>query len=200
MSIATLSFPATILTAAAGLMPASGGAVTSVCTEGKNIFPPVDSSTSTDDAVRTDRRYLPSSAGDVYVASGHLKDKSFERHWSSVNHLNPPSASDLARWSDFLSSLSAESPLRAQVARRFWERLLTCAPSSPLPVVYRGEDDVVVIFRWDTPRYLLEAEILASGEYEWFFKDRQTGETDGTEATPNVGAPTQLCRFLSRFV
>lgn len=86
------------------------------------------------------------------------------------------------------------SPELAGHVLQTWHML--CAVADPAEPIVERTKDGGVRFAWNTARAYLDAEIYADGSKEWFFKDRETGKTDGTEDEREMDLPAAFFAYM----
>lgn len=79
-------------------------------------------------------------------------------------------------------------------ALQLWHRF--CADANPPEPIIEGTLDGGVRFAWSTTRVYLDVEVYLDGTVEWFFEDRETGKTDGTEDERDAQLPDQFFNYM----
>jgi hypothetical protein len=80
------------------------------------------------------------------------------------------------KWTKYLTDISARGRLSHSVTDKalvVWKFLLEQVPTIGAPHAGPTEDGGLQMV-WDRERHHLEIEILPSGRYDWFYRDRQT--------------------------
>ncbi len=108
-----------------------------------------------------------------------------------------PAANASDRLSAYLRSLPgrrlASEPV-ASVAEKLWRQIHETMSHAAAPNCV-PMDDGGLRFSWIKGGRYLDAEIAASGRYEWFFRDRAAGITEDGE-TSIEAAPSELLSHL----
>lgn len=90
------------------------------------------------------------------------------------------------RWLDYLRTLpdsGAVSPFLAASAERLWRQLRPIAGATSIPEALATEAGGVLMV-WDRGHHHLEIELMSSGTYDWFYRNRKTGTYAGGEDFP----------------
>jgi len=143
------------------------------------------------EALGRDRRSAGGRSASVLGATG----------WKMSNELTDASISDREAWADYLASLGTRGHSAAQVAGvlNLWSGIQALyGASSPLPTAGPTEDEWLYL-AWNSNTHYLEVEFHTDGRVEWFYRDRRTGETEGTE-TPVPAVPEAVFVRLRSFV
>jgi hypothetical protein len=131
-------------------------------------------------------------------ASGDVLGATSQR-WRRADRLAPPSAGQLQEWRDFLGTLpDTVSPPLAAAIRATWEAIARTAPGAALPGVLPSGDGGARL-TWDSGRYRFDVDVRPGGDTEWFFRDRVTSESDGTEGEGEATLPARAIELLRRF-
>lgn len=95
---------------------------------------------------------------------------------------------------DFITRLADLSSQYAH-ARDLWNKLVDAMPEVPEPTSFgSAEDNSDVQFVWDNDNHHLEVDSLGNGRFEWFYRDRSDGKTDGQDGVLIV--PPVLLHYL----
>lgn len=106
--------------------------------------------------------------------------------------------SDEERWLSYVRSLGARNLTTVVVAvatERLWRRLRTAIPRVTLPNA-SPTDDFGLSMSWNLDRHYLEIEVLPSGDYDWYYRDRDARTNSSESAQPVDAAPTELLKAL----
>lgn len=57
-----------------------------------------------------------------------------------------------------------------------------------------------IMLHWDTDRFYLDAEVYSNNLMEWFFSDRKTGATDGSDSELLQELPPAFLKRLCEIV
>jgi hypothetical protein len=77
-----------------------------------------------------------------------------------------------------------------------WEDLNTrFSYTLPLPLTQPTNDGNIQL-AWDQGRHYVEIDVCPDGQLEWFYRDRETNELDGTEDDPESAVSEALLRRL----
>lgn len=79
-------------------------------------------------------------------------------------------------------------------ARSIWSLVVAVQPEIGLPVIVPTDDGGLQL-SWTVARRHLSIDIYEN-EWDWFYRDRETGEIDGGEATSDGDLPQSLRRRL----
>lgn len=116
-----------------------------------------------------------------------------------VDAADPNTGGEDPEWRAFLRDLSARcgvSRTHAEHARALWLRLRGLGGAElPIPLADRTADGERVYFTWSYETIVLEVEIDAAGQVEWFALDRASG---GSEA--GQGVEDALAVWLGRVI
>ena len=84
--------------------------------------------------------------------------------------------------------------------RQTWKQIRDyVGPRLPLPVTQKTAEDAIQLY-WDTGSKYLEIDVYSDGTLHWFYKDRTTGERDGTDDERELGIPSHLLGHLVALV
>jgi plasmid stabilization system protein ParE len=133
-----------------------------------------------------------SSAGDVRRPPGRESVRSQERANDTWD-----------RWNAYLASLAEPegplSPEHASHVQRFWRNLRASA-HGPLQVPQAGPTDGPgFLLVWDRHRHHLEIEIFEDGNYDWFYRDRDSESYQGDEGLEASARARELLKHLRFF-
>jgi hypothetical protein len=103
-------------------------------------------------------------------------------------------------WRDYLDGLSRPrggiSFTHVSKVKQLWDTLGDrLGQRLPLPLTKPTSSGAIQL-AWDAGRYYVEIDVLPAGELEWFFRDRESKEVDGTDEDPVVGLPPELVERL----
>jgi len=73
---------------------------------------------------------------------------------------------------------------------------LFCAATTPPEPTVEQTADGGVRFAWNDGRLYLDAQVYADGSTEWFFKNFETGDTDGTDEERDTTFPARFFELL----
>lgn len=103
------------------------------------------------------------------------------------------------RWLEYLRSLpysGAVSPFIAASAEHLWRGVRPVAGSVAVPDAVATETGGIFM-SWDRGHHHLEIELMSSGRYDWFYRNRKSGVYGGGEDFPvQVVAPDLLSQLL----
>lgn len=109
---------------------------------------------------------------------------------------------DWTAWDSYLESLSRPgSPLpsfQAKQVRNLWEALRRSVGERLTPPHAAPAEGQVFAMSWDRGSLHFEIEILSSGEYDWFYMDRESEERAGEEKRPLGLYSSEMIAFLRR--
>ncbi|HYK04996.1 MAG TPA: hypothetical protein VE974_24795 [Thermoanaerobaculia bacterium] len=103
------------------------------------------------------------------------------------------------RWLEYLRSLpysGATSSFIAASAERLWRSIRPTAGSLSVPDAVATETGGIFM-SWDRGDHHLEIELMSSGRYDWFYRNRKTGAYGGGEDFPiQVIAPELVSQLM----
>ncbi len=150
--------------------------------------------------------------GAMTLASGGPTDESVahEKVWAlfgaafafpSALPLRRPTAEsaperDWRRYLEHLTSIGLATSHTEHV-RCYWARLRHVLPTVRIPAAGPTADGALQL-AWDRGRHHVDLDIYADGRVDWFYLDRNTGETAGGEGTSSR-VPDELHRYLQAF-
>lgn len=106
---------------------------------------------------------------------------------------------DVLRWRSYLDRIEdrGASPVQARVIRQLWARLQDeIGWEPPLPMAVNGQGGIRVA--WSRLDWYLGVEIMPLGEVEWFYRNRKTGDVDGTKDEAEAILPNRFFELLSQ--
>jgi hypothetical protein len=98
------------------------------------------------------------------------------------------------QWQHFLQVVAAKgavSPLAIKAADHIVNNLRSFSTAIDLPRAMPSADRGLLM-TWDAVAHHLELEIGPTGRYEWFYRNRRTGEFTGGENYPYTVMPLEL--------
>ena len=103
------------------------------------------------------------------------------------------------RWLTYLRGLpdsGAVSSYIAAAAEHLWRAIRPIAGSVSVPDAVATETGGIFM-SWDRGDHHVEIELMSTGRYDWFYRDRRTGNYGGGEDFPiQVLAPELLSQLL----
>lgn len=107
-------------------------------------------------------------------------------------------------WQQFLErSVQPAGPFAKEqvlAARLLWREVgRRTNVALPLPAIREATSGSLILL-WESPRAIVEVEVLHDGSFEWFWKDREAGAFDGSDDERARSAPQALVdRLQSTF-
>jgi len=102
-------------------------------------------------------------------------------------------------WDLYLSEMSARnliSPTARQTGQQIWNKLKQFNPHLAEPTAAPIEESRGLFLSWDADQHHIEIEIMPSGKYEWFYRNRSTAEfTGGEDHSVDELPPDLLTKF-----
>lgn len=98
------------------------------------------------------------------------------------------------RWLSYLRSLASRqlaTPAVAAAAEHLWCGLLASVPTITRPNA-SPTDEGGLSMSWNLGRHYLEIEIRPSAKYDWFYRDRDLGQSDRQRAQTVDAAPSDV--------
>jgi hypothetical protein len=117
----------------------------------------------------------------------------------SINRGSSVSLEPDRPWRRYLQGLAQEGTFSAahiQKVERIWDELRRRA-AVPLPIprtqpTGRGAIQIA----WYSNRYTVEIDVVPDGRFEWFCRDRVSGEISGTDDEPTEEITAELLTIL----
>jgi hypothetical protein len=98
------------------------------------------------------------------------------------------------RWLSYLQSLARREPSTVpEAAEQLWLGLRASVPAISRPNA-SPTDDGGLSMSWNLGRHYLEIDTRPSGEYDWFYRDRDLGRSDRQRAQAVEAAPTDVLK------
>ncbi|WP_434042708.1 MULTISPECIES: hypothetical protein [Sorangium] len=138
--------------------------------------------------LRTLARTAPEAIGTIANAVLHTV-KQAERS----THASTAYSSEFHRALAGLSAHGVDMELVGQ-ALQLWHRI--CAEACPPEPIVEVTSDGGLRFAWSTGRVYLDVEVYRDGTTEWFFKDRRSGQADGTDDERHTDLPPRFYDFV----
>jgi hypothetical protein len=100
------------------------------------------------------------------------------------------------RWLLYLRSLATRklaTPAVGAAAEHLWCGLLASVPAITRPNA-RPTDEGGLSMSWNLGRHYLEIGVRPSAKYDWFYRDRDLGQSDRQRAQTVESAPTDVLK------
>jgi hypothetical protein len=108
-------------------------------------------------------------------------------------------------WDQYLSGLRERLGLhglkvgQVDSAARFWAAAKALTQRPLRPPQAGPTADGVLQFVWDAGEHHLDVDFLPDGTFEWFYRNRSTGELEGQDGCSDVTTvPTALRAFIQQ--
>ncbi len=99
-------------------------------------------------------------------------------------------------WPEYLERIAAHSAEGA-IARAVWTAAVQTVPGLPTPrAAYSPEEDPAAHIAWGAGDLHVDIDVMRGGAIEWFYRNRATGECDGSDG-PEAAAPLPA-KFVER--
>ncbi|MSP59104.1 MAG: hypothetical protein EXR72_01980 [Myxococcales bacterium] len=106
-------------------------------------------------------------------------------------------------WHRFVDDLAERrlfQPHHLSRVRQVWKQIRDyVGPRLGLPVTQPTPEGAVQLY-WDTERKYLEVDVYSDGTLHWFYKDRLSGDRDGTDDERVRGVPVHLLNHVVALV
>lgn len=107
----------------------------------------------------------------------------------------------LARWDEYLQKLpSADGVTEAQVGlvKAIWSKVVERYGTKATPPAAGLFDGRIFFVSWDIGPHYLEFELSSDGTVEWFYKNRETGELEGTTGDAETAIDDRAIGYVGR--
>lgn len=106
-------------------------------------------------------------------------------------------------WHRFIDELGQQHLFQSHHlsrVRQVWKQIRDhVGPRLGLPVTQSTVEGAVQLY-WDTGSKYLEVDVYADGTVHWFYKNRMSGERDGTDDERVRGVPSHLLEHVVALV
>lgn len=106
-------------------------------------------------------------------------------------------------WQHFLDALAEKRIFTQQhitKVRQVWERIRSRVGTRlPIPVTQPSADGALQLY-WDVEDKYIEIDVYANGTLHWFYKDRVSGDIDGSDDEPERGVALHILNHLVSLV
>ena len=146
--------------------------------------------------MRTVRAMKPSSVADVGAVIDLPKYEPTDNDDAVVVDFTPERE---RRWLEYLRGLPYSGAVSAYIAasaERLWRNIRPVTGTTSVPDAVATETGGIFM-SWDRGDHHVEIELMSSGRYDWFYRNRKTGIYGGGEDFPiQVVAPELLSQLM----